>query len=262
MQVIGVDPGRFKTKIWYAGGHFEFYSSLGEYRESEFDDEKGDDDLIIEYNGMKFSGGTLAIRESEYGGPMMTDSKLHDDTLILILVALHKAFKSCEVGLVTGLPVADHKRDKILLSSMLTGYHEITVNGVTKWFRIYASVAPEGSCFFKYADKGTVRGLQVGSRTVNAITFKDGQKIGKESDTFDFGTESGKNRDSSAIARATIANTGSLKWKKDDLLFLCGGGSTKVYNHIKRYYRNANMVLNPVFSDSEAFYYIAREIYG
>lgn len=263
MRLIGADPGRHKTKIWYGGGHFEFHSNLGEYRESEFDDEVGEDDLVIKYRGNTLTGGTLALRESEYGETMMTDSKLHQDTVILILVALHKAFPSSEVGLVTGLPVKDHSKDKKELIRMMNGFHEITVNDVTKQFRVRCSVAPEGSCFFKAARQGaTIRGLQIGSRTVNAITFRDGKKIGKESDTFDFGTESGKNRDSLAMARAIAAKTGALKWKRDDKVYICGGGATKLYNDLFSYYPNTKLVVNPIFSDAEAFYYIAREIYG
>lgn len=89
MRIVGVDAGRFKVKVWYSNSHFDFYSNLGEYREFEFQDERGKDDIIGEYRGRKFTGGTLARRESEFGDSLMVESKLHEDTVILILIALH-----------------------------------------------------------------------------------------------------------------------------------------------------------------------------
>jgi plasmid segregation protein ParM len=263
LNIIGVDPGRFKVKVWHGRGSFDFYSNLGEYRDIEFEDERGEDDFLGEYNGMKFSGGTLARRESEHGDSMMTESKLNQDTVILVLIALHRAFESSEIGMVTGLPVKHHKKDKGSLKKMIEGYKSITVNGIKKSFLIRCEVSPECSSVFRYAEAGkVVRGLNVGSRTVNALTFEDGVKIGKESDTFDFGMESGKTKDPSAIARSTASKTGALKWHREDAIRLIGGGALEVVEHLKGYYPNIIVPTNPRYADAKAFYDTAREIYG
>jgi plasmid segregation protein ParM len=261
VQIAGVDPGRSKVKVRHRDGHFSFYSNLGEYRDLEFDDEVGKDDIVGEYKGMKFTGGTLAQRESEFGDSLMIESKLHDDTVILVLIALHRTFESGPVKLVTGLPVSDHKRDKGHLKQLIDGNHTITVNGVTKSFNIECQVAAEGSGIYKHAGPGVVRGLNIGSRTVNAITFRDEKKIGRESDTLDFGMETVKTKDVAAMARAIASKTGALKWHKEDRVYLCGGGATDLYNDILKYYPNAKVTMNPVYTDAEAFYYTARAIY-
>lgn len=262
-MIAGIDVGRYKVKWWHAGGHGEFYSNLGESRELEFSDSKKPDDIIGEFNGRNFTGGTLALREAEYGSSMMTESKLHEDTIILALIALHKVFPSGSVKVVTNLPIDCHERDKEELRRMLLGSKVIAVNGVEKKFLIDCRVAPEGIGFFKYAKPGeTLRGLNIGSRTVNAITFRDEMKIGKESDTFDFGTESGKSKDRYEMARGIAGLVGSLKWKKEDQIMLGGGGASAVAEHLKKFYSNISIVQNPVFMDAEALYNTAREIYG
>jgi plasmid segregation protein ParM len=264
VNIAGIDPGRFQVKTCHKEGRFVFYSNLGEYREFEFGDEigKDHDDMIGEYKGFKFAAGTLARRESEFGDSFMIESKLHQDTVLLILIALHKMFDSGVTKLVTGLPIKDHQKDKHTLKDMLDGYHKITVNEETKEFEIESAVAAEGSGIYKYAGPGVVRGLNIGSRTVNAITFNDGIKVGRESDTFDFGMESVKSKDPAAMARAIASKTGLLKWKREDKVFLIGGGATDLYFELLKYYPNARVPMNPIFTDAEAFFNIAREIYG
>lgn len=262
MRIVGVDAGRFKVKVWYSNSYFDFYSNLGECREFEFQDERGKDDIIGEYRGRKFTGGTLARRESEFGDSLMVESKLHEDTVILILIALHKSFDSGPVYLVTGLPVIDHGRDREALKRLLEGHHSITIGGKIKNFIITCEVTTEGAGIYKYAGSGTVRGLNIGSRTVNAITFRDSEKIGRESNTLDFGMESVKTKDTTAIARAIASATGAMRWKQSDRVYICGGGSTELFNDLLRFYPNAKLTINPALIDAEAFYEIAREIYG
>lgn len=264
-MIVGVDVGRYKVKVWHSAGHFEFHSNLGEERDLEFKDSKGTDDMYGSYNGRKFTAGTLAIREAEYGESMMTESKLHEDTLILNLIALHRSVSgTSRVQMVTNLPIDCHERDKDALRRMLLGTHKLTLNGDMKMFLIDdCRVAPEGIGFYRYAKPGrTLRGLNIGSRTVNAITFRDEEKIGRESDTFDFGTESGKSRNRFDMVRAIAGKTGALKWKKDDEVLLCGGGAAEIVDHLQEYYPLAKVVDNPVYLDAEALYQTAVEIYG
>jgi plasmid segregation protein ParM len=262
MRIIGVDAGRFKVKVRNYNGYFDFYSNIGECRELEFQDVRGKDDIIGEYRGRKFTGGTLARRESEYGDSLMIESKLHEDTVILILIALHKAFDSGSVYLVTGLPIKVHGRDRTALKKLLEGRHTIKVGGITKEFTIRCEVTIEGISIYKYAGSGTVRGLNIGSMTVNAITFTNEEKIGRESDTFDIGMESGKSKDYSAMARAIASKTGALKWKQTDKVYICGGGATELYTDLLRFYPNAKITISPVRHDVDSFYETAREIYG
>jgi plasmid segregation protein ParM len=261
-MIVGMDCGRFKVKVWHSSGSFELYSNLGERRDLEFSDVTGKDDIVGEYHGRGFTGGTLAKRESEFGDSLMIESKLHEDTVILILCALHKACPSGQIQMVTGLPVADHAKQKDTFKKMLNGLHKIKINDQEKTFVISCEVVPEGCGIYRFAERGIIRGLNIGSRTVNAITFKDGDKIGRESDTFNFGSESGKSRDRYAMARAIAAKTGALKWKEGEKIFVFGGGAFEVYPHVSKFYPHAVLTNNPVFTDAEAFYLTAREIYA
>lgn len=261
MKSIGVDVGRDKVKVQHENGYFSFSSKLGEVRDFEFSDEIGQDDMIGEYRGHQFTAGSF-VRESDWGGSLMTESKIHEDTVILTLIALHKAFKSSEIGLVTNLPINNHAKDKGRLKQMLDGYHEITINGVAKQFDIRCEVAPEGSGIFKYAGKGIIHGLNIGSRTVNAITFEDQLKIGRLSDTFDFGMETQKSNSAQGMAKKIAGLIGAMKWHQDEPVYLCGGGAAYIQSDLMKYFSNVRMTPNPLYLDAEGFYRIAREIYG
>jgi plasmid segregation protein ParM len=104
LNTAGVDVGRSNVKVYHSNGFFSFSSRLGEGRDFEFLDEVGKDDIFGEYNGRRFTAGSL-IRESDFGSSLMIPSKIHEDTVILTLIALFKAFKSSEIGLVTNLPI-------------------------------------------------------------------------------------------------------------------------------------------------------------
>jgi plasmid segregation protein ParM len=261
MYIGGVDVGRSNVKVYHSKGYFSFSSKLGESRDFEFSDEQGKDDIFGEYQGRKFTAGTL-VRESNFGTSLMTANKIHEDTVILTLIALHKTFESDDIGLVTNLPINTHSRDKSRLKGMLEGYHEIMINGVKKQFNIRCEVAPEGSGIFKYAGKGIIHGLNIGSRTINAITFEDGMKIGRLSDTFDFGMETQKSNSIQGMAREIAARIGQMKWKEDEPIYLCGGGASSISTELMRYYSKIRLTTNPIFTDAEAFYMIAREVFN
>lgn len=261
MNVVGVDIGRSFGKVFHQNGYFSFPSNLGELRDFEFTDEMGNDDIVGEYRGRKFTAGSI-IRESDFNTPLMTVNKVHEDTLILTLIALHKAFKSSEIGLVTNLPINTHAKDKGRLKALVKGFHEITINGVAKSFNIHCEVAPEGSGVFKYAGKEIIHGLNIGSRTVNAITFQEGMKIGRLSDTFDFGMETQKSNSIKAMAREIAALISRMKWHEDEPIYLCGGGASVISTELMRYFSQVRLTPNPIYTDVEAFYLIAREVYG
>lgn len=261
MKIIGVDVGRDKVKVQTESGYFCFSSKLGEKRDFEFSDEQGKDDIVGEYRGREFTGGSL-VRESDFGSSLMISNKLHEDTVILTLLALHKAFNSSEIGLITNLPINAHARDKGRLKQLLEGFHEIEINGIKKAFDIRCEVAPEGSGIFKYAANGIIHGLNIGSRTVNAITFEDHQKIGRLSDTFDFGMETQKIRNISGMAREIAARIGAMKWQENEPIYLSGGGASSIQTELMKYYSQVRLTSNPIYIDADAFYRIAREIYG
>ncbi|WEG14181.1 ParM/StbA family protein [Pullulanibacillus sp. KACC 23026] len=260
MNIVGVDVGRCNVKVFYQSGHFMYPSNLGELRDMEFTDERGKDDIIGEYRGRHFTAGTIT-RESDYQTPLMTENKVHEDTLILTLIGLHKAFESSEVGIVTNLPINNHSKDKKRLKQLLEGFHEITLNGVKKSFHVHCEVAPEGSGIFKYAGPGVIHGLNIGSRTVNAITFEDGVKIGRLSDTFDFGTLTNKSKNTLGMGKEIAGRISQLKWHEEEPIYLCGGGASEVVSELMRYYRMIRITPDPMFTDAEAFYKIAREVY-
>jgi plasmid segregation protein ParM len=108
---------------------------------------------------------------------------------------------------------------------------------------------------------GIVHGLNVGSRTINAITFEDGMKIGRLSDTFDFGMETQKNNSIQGMAHEIAGRIGALKWQDNDPIYLCGGGASVISTELMKYYSQVRLTPNPNYTDAEAFYRIAREIY-
>jgi plasmid segregation protein ParM len=206
--IIGIDAGNNEVKACGPSGVDKFPSDIGEYRDRRLKQQHSPDDMVWEYNGKKGFAGTLARYESEYNGKMMGSTKAHEDTLLRVLLALHR--QDDEVfHLVVGQPIESHTEvQKAKIITMLTGAHRITVNGRAKTLHIAdVKVAAEGGAsYWSCPVPGVVHQLDIGSGTINWATLIDGRYIDKDSFTMGFGANNTKTYDLEAMA---IALTGS-----------------------------------------------------
>lgn len=153
-----------------------------------------------------------------------------------------------------------------------------TVNGVKQRITIEeVGVAAEGSAaFWSSPSRGTVRIIDIGSGTINCATIVDKRHINTASATFNFGMETaGESVNLPEIARAIIKATTQLKWRKGDVVYICGDAAGALLPYIIAHYGQAQVispllrlanggveVLAPVYANAVGNYEIARLTYG
>jgi plasmid segregation protein ParM len=277
-EVVGLDPGNYEVKVVGRKGFDRFLSELGEYRELKLVNNFLRDDMIYEYNGVKGFAGTLAKRESEFAGSMMGTSKLHNDMLIRVLLALHRYDTEHEsrFNIVVGQPIINHNhQQKEAIKKMLKGRHEFTLNGVQKVIIIEnVEVAAEGaSAYWSSPKKGKIRIIDAGSGTVNIATIENGMYIDKESDTLPFGLNTTISNDLDAFCRRVAIHC-LKKWKRNDDVYLVGGNAEGLLVPMLYHFPNCQVLkpvveingqltmLKPVFANAVAFYNIAKKVYS
>jgi plasmid segregation protein ParM len=272
MLIVGADGGSFATKIATSYGVFQYRSCLGEYREFNLDKELGPNELIFEFNGKKGFAGTLAENESLFIREMAGDTKAHEDALIRILIGLHQFTNEVEFQLIVGQPIKKHKAEKAKIMEMLKGKRTITVNGVTKTFKIQdVFVAPEGAgAFFSYnGQEETVRIIDCGGGTVNMATIRNGTFIDRDSWTLNYGANSQEHYETEKLVEAIIASS-SKRWSKNDCVRICGGISEMICPLLSHYFSNIQVIRplvggkfqHPVFANAVGFYRLGVEAYG
>lgn len=277
-EIVGLDPGNYMVKVFGARGPDEFLSELGEYRELKLVSNFLPDDMVYEYKGVKGFAGTLAKRESEFSGSMMGASKLHDDMLIRVLLALHRYSREREsrFNIVVGQPIINHDANqKEGIKKLLKGTHEFTLNGVQKTLIIEnVEVAAEGaSAYWSNPKRGKVRIIDAGSGTVNIATVENGMYIDKESDTLPFGLNTNISNDKNAFCRRVAIHC-LKKWKRNDEVYLVGGDAEGLLVSMLYHFPNCQVLkpvaeingqltlLKPSFANAVAFYNIAKKVYG
>jgi plasmid segregation protein ParM len=240
---------------------FHFPSYIGEWRERKLKSSIRDD-IELEYQGEKYFVGDLARDESEFVRSMMTDSKAHEDTLLLVLTALHKAGAEGSVKVMTGLPVDQHTEyEKSKLKSLLIGPHLVKVNGVEKEINIErVEVAIEGgAAFWSNPVPGKVRIIDAGSKTVNYLTMQNKRYIDRESGTLPFGFDTNKTNDIKQISNR-IAGEVSKKWKSEDSVLLVGGKARELQIHLSQYFKNMDVAPNHLYANAKGFYKIGTAL--
>ncbi|MBU9711037.1 ParM/StbA family protein [Evansella tamaricis] len=286
-MIFGVDPGNYQSKLMGSNGEFMIPSDVAPYSENLLGEETfGTHDLIVEYEGRKYFFGTLAQFENEFSefgetATMFGDTKAHTDAKIRILVMLAQQEILGNVKCIVGQPVKKHNNEeKSKIKQMLIGHHRITINETTTQFTISdVGVAAEGASAYwaipkKVRDRyPTIRIIDIGSGTSNLITIHDGKLIKKGSDTFNFGTNT-VSSNIEDLAMANVRATTKLRWRRDDVVFICGGSAFEAYNVISDYYQNTHIIrprittenlvskeLHPVFANSVGNYEIARRLF-
>lgn len=282
--ILGIDAGNHMAKVVGPQGTDMFRTNICDWFEREVEETFGFDDMEFIINGRKGFAGTIAMFEDEFGnGSMYGDSKAHEDNKIRVLLAVNRYLDKYipnggNVSIVTGQPIKRHKEEeKKIIQEMLSGHHEVKVNGKTRSFYIEnVGVAPEGSAaYWAKPSTGIIRILDIGSGTVNAATIIDKRHINNASTTFNFGVETVKDKDDMAtIARGIIRNTTKLKWNKSDKVLICGGIAEGIAPFIIEHYSNGEIInptiksrngvklLSPVYANAVGYYEIAKGAFG
>lgn len=275
-MILGIDAGNHEVKVMGPFGPMKFLSDIGEYRNRRLEQTFGEDDMVCEYMGRKFFAGSLAKYESEFTSSMMGDNKAHEDTLLRVLLALHRYSDSREYQIVVGQTISQHtKSEKGKIKEMIIGRHTVVVNGVSKTFTIKnVEVAAEGlAAYASHPMPGLVRIIDVGSGTVNFATILDGKYIDKDSFTLVFGANTTMSKDVSFMARR-IAAEAIKKWERGDNVYLVGGYSEIILPYISQYFTNMKILkpkinldgtisyIHPVFGNSVGNYELARRLYA
>lgn len=272
-MIIGIDAGNHEVKVYGPAGADRFSSAMGEYRDRMVKNALGPDDMVFEFGDRKGFAGDLAY-ESEFSGSIMGDTKAHEETLLRVLLALHRYSSMINTfKIVVGQPISRHSdEEKKLIKEMLVGTHEITVNGFRKIIKItHAEVAAEGAAgFWSRPRNNLVRLIDIGSGTVNCASLHNKRYIDKDSFTLPYGADSVKTKDFAAMARGIMTET-SKKWDKNDQVFLLGGAAEDMLPYMQEYYPKCkiqiplddrNETLHPVFANALGFYYIGTMVYG
>jgi plasmid segregation protein ParM len=273
---LGVDAGNYRVKICGDYGLMDFISTIGEARQINLQQTHGQDDMVFEYEGERGFAGTLALYESEFGGSLMGDTKAHRDTLLRVVIGIHRYttinnIEETEFDIVIGQPISKHISDeKQRIKGMIKGWHTIIVNGIEKSFHIRrVECAAEGvSSFWSNPRGGLVRILDIGSGTVNYSTLLDQRFIDKDSGTLSFGVNTNKSNNLQALSRG-IATHVLKKWDSQDKVLVVGGISEQIVEHLKTYFPNVEVLYpvfnqqysNPIYGNAIAFYFIGVNIY-
>jgi plasmid segregation protein ParM len=260
-MIYSVDCGRSSLKLVSATKMFHFPAYIGEWRERRLKNVYRDD-IELEYEGERYFVGALAKNESEFVRSMMTDSKAHEDTLLLVVTALHKAGAEGSVKVMTGLPVDQHtEEEKQKLKNLLIGDHLVKVNGVEREIHIArVEVAIEGgAAFWSNPLPGKIRILDAGSKTVNYLTMQNKRYIDRESGTLPFGFDTNKTNDIKQISNR-IAGEVSKKWKSDDKVLLVGGKAKELQHYMSQYFNDMEVAPNHLYANAKGFYKIGAAL--
>jgi plasmid segregation protein ParM len=259
-----IDAGNNETKYYDGIKLRKFPSAIGlDYRARRLNQVHGDCDFEWEYAGRKGFAGTLA-EESECAISQGGDSKAHLDAALRILISLHQFSNDTIHDIIVGQPIGRHTpEEKQAIKEMLTKRHDLTVNGEKKIIVIRrCEVAAEGVVAGLLSPtKGIVRVMDIGSATVNYGTIKDMRFVDRDSWTELIGMNSYTSSNYEAVGRK-VGMTALKKWKQNDLVRVCGGGSMLLFDYIKSVFPNAEIIEDPIYANVKAFYQIARKVYG
>ena len=281
MEILGIDAGNFETKVANSRGVFSFNSAmLDGYDINTISQKYGDDDMLWEYDTERGIAGTVAEYEGSFGdNRLYGDSKNHFQAQMRILLAIHKYSQSNDVKIVVGQPFKKHLSEKEdIILSLKRKHPPLTVNGVTKVLNIQeVNVSIEGAAAYysAFIKETIVRVIDIGSGTVNCITFKNGIMVKDQSDTLPFGTETSLTEDTKdlpGIVRG-IYRSMSKVWNKNDIVYVCGGIAKDSIVHFKQYYPRAEIlksimsinkyseIVSPKYANAVGMYRIAESIY-
>jgi plasmid segregation protein ParM len=262
--IVGADIGKYQSRFVYSPvAMFHFPSKLVPYRELRSENKIGRNDMIIEYEGRKYFGGSLAEREMSIPIQYTDESKAHPTTLINLLAGLHR-IQDDTFKIVLGSPISQCvQREKKLIQEMVKKDHTITVNGEKKEIQIAdVNIGAEGVAgFWSDPIKGEIQGLDFGSTTINYFVIKDKMFIDKDSDTFPYGAENNNMYADPEGLMEGISSQLANKFKKERPTMLVGGKAEAMQEYVEKHYPHA-YVVNPIYATAIGLYKIACSIYG
>lgn len=284
MTILGIDAGNHQVKVVGPTGTDRFSSMLGDWREIKLKNAPGPDDMEVEFQGKKWFAGTLAENESFLAGSRKGVTKANDEVLLRVLLALFRYDEEQTHDIIVGQPIKSHtdeEKEKII--DMLTGKHEITVNGKPRTIRIRdVGVAAEGaSVGLLEPIRGTMRILDVGSGTINWATVgyngKTVRFYDKDSGTEEHGMATVGTVDIEKLAWS-LGSTLTKRWSDMDNVRVVGAVADELIQPLKAHFPNAEVyrplvaaengsridvqTMDPVYANAVAFFTIARAKYG
>ncbi|MFD1953751.1 ParM/StbA family protein [Paenibacillus thailandensis] len=264
-SIVAIDAGGSTTKVYDGVQLRQFPSTISyDWRERNMES-NGPYDFEWTYNGERGFAGTLAQRESDCADSQKGDTKAHPEALLRVLLALHQFCTAPAPQIIVGQPIKTHTPgEKGAIKQMLQARHDITVNGQRRIIVIQrCEVAAEGvSAGLLVPGGGVVRVLDIGSGTVNFGTLIDRQFNDLGSFTLSKGLETLRAAGPLAFARQIARKAIAGGWKRDDRVYLCGGGAEALLGFLQQYFPAAEVIPDPVTANVRAFYMIARKFYG
>lgn len=274
MQIISADMGRSESKFFTNNNtKLKFKSVVGEWHQRNLNTE-GNYDVNI--NGVNYFIGDLALRESYLPREMTTESKIHEETLLLFVTGIALLAQQEDIIISTGLPINMFNpkvRDDLV--TLLKGKYIVTFAGYkSKQFYInQIIVCPEsgGTYFYEVKKRpelkyGKVRVINVGSRTINYCTIQDGNFVNKDSGTLLYGSIQLKNSKANLqeFARKIFADLSS-RWhdyEENEIVIISGGGIIILGEYLKQHFKRVIVSDDAVHSDCLGFYEMANAKYG
>ena len=270
-MLAAIDAGRAYVKyVGPNGVQGKFRSWIYPYYETQMEVIRSPKDVVLEYNDRKWYVGDVVRYVSDLGqGENMQEDKTGEHTVIFILTALAlMGANDCEdITLITGLPLDQYRKNKDRIRERLEGTHTIRITtGDMEDKRVLVikkvGVAVEGAgAFYANPRNGTVRVLDVGSRTVNALSFYNKRYIDPESYTFNYGWDSVKeeNRTPEHFADRLNASLGR-KWKPDDPILVAGGKAEELAGALRKYYPNAEAIPDAQMANAIGFWRMGERV--
>ena len=272
--ILGIDAGNYEGKTVGNHGVDAWHTNISASHERKVTEVFGEDDMEFVVNGRKGLAGTIAKYESRRkSNGMYGQSKAHWYTEVRVLLSVYRyavkySLNPSRVSIVTGQPYAGHtEADKAIMKALLQRTHAVEVNGDRMTITIEeVGIAPEGvGAYFAMAvppKNGKV--LDIGSGTVNAISFEDYRVTNYNTDTFNYGTE--VMTDMHEVADGAIQDTVALGWERDNRVLVCGGSAGEITEYIREHYVKAEVltpvlnaqVLAPKYANAVGYYNLAK----
>ena len=264
LEIIAVDLGRSGVKVIASDRELYFPSRVGDARIMNVGENRN---YIVAMDGKEYFVGDMAI-ESYTQREMATKAKEHSESRILFATAIGAVIKGPEVYVITGLPINLHSNHKTSMATYLQGKYRVKINGIEKNFVVKEiAVAAEGAgTFYRLQGinkkQGTIRILNLGSRTINALTVRDGRFWDKESTSLDWGLFEVDNAGDNLGIReqfdrkikADISKIWLSYQADSDLVVLCGGGALRLGEQLQDLFTVVQIVEDPIFEDVRGMY--------
>ncbi|MBA4495086.1 ParM/StbA family protein [Paenactinomyces guangxiensis] len=276
-MLISVDAGRSYVKVVFQTkpGIFKtflFPSWITKYYETDWDVLTGENDYVIEHEGeANYIGEVVEFVADGDSGRRMDEDKGSKNTLLFILAALYRAGVNQyePVDLVTGVPLGRFNSDMEKVKEMLEGSHKVTMyTKHGKEMRTIninrCAVTVEGAgAFFDQATEEETHVIDLGSRTVNCLTFRRKKFLAPASLTLPWGWDTLKeeNRNYERVAE-TLHGELSAKWHTDARIIVVGGQAEQLTPAIREYFPYASTVDAPQFANARGYYKIGKVMFG